>query len=78
QITNLKKGKSYDSSTTIKMNISSNNMTLINGTISLTGKTSNDTTMNEDLSNSILASSLPETEALLNQKITNILITLMS
>lgn len=78
QITNLKKGKSYDSSTTIKMNISSNNMTLINGTISLTGKTSNDTTMNEDLSNSILASSLPETEALLNQKMTNILITLMS
>lgn len=78
QITNLKEGKSYDSSTTIKMNISSNNMTLINGTISLTGKTSNDTTINEDLSNSILASSAPETDALLSQKITNILITLMS
>lgn len=58
QITNLKKGNSYDSSTTVSLDVSANNVSLINGTIEVTSTTTNDTTINEDVSNSVLASTM--------------------
>ena len=58
QITNLKKGNSYDSSTTVSLDVSANNVSLINGTIEVTSTTTSDTTINEDVSNSVLASTM--------------------
>ena len=70
QITNLKKGKSYNSSQTVNINISSNNIVLLNGTIDVSSTTTNDTTINEDLSSSVLASSLDATQSeILSQKL---------
>lgn len=79
QITNLKKGKSYDSSQTIKINISSNNMVLLNGTIEVVSTTTDDTTINEDLSSSVLASSIGTTQSeLMNQKLATAIVQLTS
>lgn len=79
QITNLKEGKSYDSSQTIKINISSNNVILLNGTIEMTSTTTNDTTINEDLSTSVLASSIDTTQSeLMDQKLATTITQLMS
>lgn len=61
QITNLKEGKSYDSSTTISLDITANNSVLFNGTMEITSTTTNDTTINEDVSNSVLASTVGTT-----------------
>lgn len=79
QITNLKKGTSYDSSATITMKVTAQDTTIFDGTITITGKTTNDTTINEDTSNSVLASSLTGTQTeLLQQKISLIILSLMS
>ena len=61
QITNLKEGKSYDSSTTISLDMTANNSVLFNGTMEITSTTTNDTTINEDVSNSVLASTVGTT-----------------
>lgn len=61
QITNLKEGKSYDSGTTISLDITANNSVLFNGTMEITSTTTNDTTINEDVSNSVLASTVGTT-----------------
>ena len=79
KITNLQKGKSYDSTTTMSMKIASSNTTLIDGTITVTSTTTNDTTISEDVSNSVLASTMTGTEQeLLNQKLTTVFTQLMS
>ena len=79
QMTNVKKATSYDSSTTIALKVSSQNTTLLNGTITLDATTTNDTTIEEDTSTSVLASTLTGTESdLLSQKLTTTLIQLMS
>ena len=54
----MKKGNSYDSSTTVSLDVSANNVSLINGTIEVTSTTTSDTTINEDVSNSVLASTM--------------------
>ena len=61
QITNLKEGKSYDSGTTISLDMTANNSVLFNGTMEITSTTTNDTTINEDVSNSVLASTVGTT-----------------
>lgn len=79
QMTNVKKGASYDSSTTITLNISSQNTMLLNGTITLDTTTTSDTTIEEDTSTSVLASTLTGTESdLLSQKLITALTQLMS
>ena len=79
QMTNVKKGTSYDSSTTITLNISSQNTMLLNGTITLDTTTTSDTTIEEDTSTSVLASTLTGTESdLLSQKLITALTQLMS
>lgn len=79
QLTNLQKGTSYDSTTTMSIKIASSNMTLIDGTITITSTTTNDTTISEDVSNSVLASTMTGTEQeLLNQKLTTVFTQLMS
>ncbi len=79
QITNLKKNTSYDSTTNIAINISSNNTTLINGTINITSNITNDTRIEEDTSTSVLASTLPAPkEQLLTEKMTTVFTRLMS
>lgn len=78
QITNLKKNTSYDSTTNIAINISSNNTTLINGTINITSNITNDTRIEEDTSTSVLASTLPAPkEQLLTEKMTTVFTRLM-
>ena len=79
QLTNLQKGTSYDSTTTMSIKMASSNMTLIDGTITITSTTTNDTTISEDVSNSVLASTMTGTEQeLLNQKLTTVFTQLMS
>ena len=79
QITNLKKNTSYDSTTNIAINISSNNTTLINGTINITSNITNDTRIEEDTSTSVLASTLPAPkEQLLTEKMITVFTRLMS
>ncbi len=79
QMTNVKKGTSYDSSTTITLNISSQNTMLLNGTITLDTTTTSDTNIEEDTSTSVLASTLTGTESdLLSQKLITALTQLMS
>lgn len=79
QITNLKKGTSYDSAATITIKMTAQNTTIIDGTITVTGQTTNDTTISEDTSTSVLASTLSGTQTeLLQQKIALIILSLMS
>lgn len=79
QITNLKKGTSYDSAATITIKMTAQNTTIIDGTITVTGQTTNDTTISEDTSSSVLASTLSGTQKeLLQQKIALIILSLMS
>ena len=79
QITNLKKGTSYDSAATITIKMTAQNTTIIDGTITVTGQTTNDTTISEDTSSSVLASTLSGTQTeLLQQKIALIILSLMS
>ena len=79
QITNLKKGTSYDSSATMTMKITAQDTTILDGNITITGQTTNDVTINEDTSGSVLASSLTGTQSeLLQQKLSLIILSLMS
>lgn len=79
QITNLKKGTSYNSSLTITMKVTAQTTTIFDGKITVTGQTSNNTTITEDTSNSVLASTLSKTQSeLLEQKISLIILSLMS
>lgn len=79
QITNLKKSTSYDSAATITIKMTAQNTTIIDGTIRVTGQTTNDTTISEDTSSSVLASTLSGTQTeLLQQKIALIILSLMS
>lgn len=79
QITNLKKSTSYDSATTITIKMTAQNTTIIDGTITVTSQTTNDTTISEDTSSSVLASTLSGTQKeLLQQKIALIILSLMS
>lgn len=79
QINNLKKGKEYSSNTLLTMKMTAQNTIIFDGTITVTTQTTNDTTINEDTSKSILASSLTETQKdLLQQKISLITLSLMS
>ena len=79
QITNLKQGNSYDSSTTISLDITANDAVLLNGTIEITSTTTNDTAINEDVSNSVLASTVESTPSdLVMQKIAEIMVRLSS
>ncbi len=79
QLTNLKVGKSYDSTTSISMKVTSNETTLIDGLVVLEQKTSNDTKITEDTSTSTLASSLDNSiDDLLAQKMTTVIMTLLS
>ena len=79
QMTNEKEGTSHDSSTTITLNISSQNTMLLNGTITLDTTTTSDTNIEEDTSTSVLASTLTGTESdLLSQKLITALTQLMS
>ena len=74
QITNLKKGTSYDSSATMTMKITAQDTTILDGNITITGQTTNDVTINEDTSGSVLASSLTGTQSeLLQQKLSLII-----
>ena len=55
------------------------NTTIIDGTITVTSQTTNDTTISEDTSSSVLASTLSGTQKeLLQQKIALIILSLMS
>ena len=58
QLKNLKKNKSYESTTTMTMNIASNNTTILEGTITIDSNVDSDTTIKEDVSSSVLASSV--------------------
>lgn len=79
QITNLKQGNSYDSSTIISLDITANDTVLLNGTIEITSTTTNDTAINEDVSNSVLASTVGSTPSdLVMQKIAEIMVRLSS
>ena len=79
QITNLKQGNSYDSSTIISLDITANGTVLLNGTIEITSTTTNDTAINEDVSNSVLASTVGSTPSdLVMQKIAEIMVRLSS
>lgn len=79
QITNLKKGKSYNSSATITIKLTAQSTTILDGTITVTSQTTSDTTITEDTSSSVLASTLSGTQAeLLQQKISLIILSLMS
>lgn len=79
QLTNLEKGTSYDQNTTFTINLNSQGTTLIDGTITYNATTTNDTTIEEDTSNSVLASSLTEEqEVLISQKLTMMFTRLMS
>jgi len=79
QITNLKKGTSYDSSATMTMKITAQDTTILDGNITITGQTTNDVTINEDTSGSVLASSLTGTQSeLLQQKLSLIILSWMS
>lgn len=79
QLKNLKKNKSYDSTTTMTMNIASNNTTILEGTITIDSNVDSDTTIKEDVSSSVLASSITSSQGqLLNQKMTTIMQQLMS
>ena len=79
QITNLKKSTSYDSAATITIKMTAQNTTIIDGTITVTSQTTNDTTISEDTSTSVLASTLSGTQTeLLQQKIALIILSLMS
>lgn len=79
QLKNLKKNKSYESTTTMTMNIASNNTTILEGTITIDSNVDSDTTIKEDVSSSVLASSVSSSqEQLLNQKMTTIMQQLMS
>lgn len=79
QITNLKKSTSYDSAATITIKMTAQNTTIIDGTITVTSQTTNDTTISEDTSSSVLASTLSGTQTeLLQQKIALIILSLMS
>lgn len=79
QITNLKKGQSYDSKATVTIKLTSQNITVLDGTITVTGTTTSDTTITEDTSNSVLASTLSGTQnELLQQKISLVMLSLMS
>lgn len=79
QITNLKKSTSYDSAATITIKMTTQNTTIIDGTITVTSQTTNDTTISEDTSSSVLASTLSGTQTeLLQQKIALIILSLMS
>ena len=79
QITNLKKSTSYDSAATITIKMTAQNTTIIDGTITVTSQTTNDTTISEDTSSSVLASTLSGTQKeLLQQKIALIILSLMS
>ena len=79
QITNLKKNTSYDSAATITIKMTAQNTTIIDGTITVTSQTTNDTTISEDTSSSVLASTLSGTQTeLLQQKIALIILSLMS
>lgn len=79
QITNLKKSTSYDSAATTTIKMTAQNTTIIDGTITVTSQTTNDTTISEDTSSSVLASTLSGTQTeLLQQKIALIILSLMS
>lgn len=79
KLSNIKKNKSYDNDTTFSIKITNNNMNLMNGTIAAKTKVTSDTTINEDISNSVLASSVtPVEQNLLEQKVSMVLLSLMS
>lgn len=79
KLSNIEKNKSYDMDTTMSIKVTSNNMNLINGIISAKTQVTSEANINEDISTSVLASSVtPEQQALLDQKMTTILLSLMS
>lgn len=79
QITNLKKGKSYNSNTTITIKLTAQNTNILDGTITIASEVTNELAINEDTSTSVLASSLSGTQSeLLQQKIALIILSLMS
>lgn len=79
QTTNVKKGKSYDNITTVSINISSKNEIIMSGAVTFDAKVTNDTTITEDISNSVLASTMPGTkEELMSEKINSVITLLMS
>lgn len=79
QITNLKEGNSYDSNTRISLDITADNAVLFNGTIEITSTTTKDTTINEDVSNSVLASTVETAPSdLVTQKLLEIITRLTS
>ena len=76
--TNIKKKKSYSNKTKLSINATNNKESLIDLKIDIISAYSNDAKINEDVSKSILASSLTTSEKeLLNNKPTSILETLM-
>lgn len=79
KLSNIEKNKSYDMDITMALKVASDNIDLINGTISAKTKVTSEIAINEDISTSVLASSItPEQQALLDQKMTMILLSLMS
>lgn len=79
QLTNLKKGTSYDSKVTMTVKVTAQDTTIFDGTMNITSTTTNETTITEDTSSSVLASSLSGTQnELLQQKLSLIILSLMS
>lgn len=79
QITDLKEGNSYNKNTKINLDITANNTVLFNGIIEITSTTTKDTTINEDVSNSVLASTVETAPSdLVTQKILEIISRLAS
>lgn len=76
---NIKKNESYDNDTTLSLKIANTNVNLVNGTITAKTKVTKQTTINEDISTSVLASTItPQQQELLNQKIMTVIMSLMS
>lgn len=60
KLKNIKKNKSYDVSTYVSIKAISNNSNILNGTIKIDSKVSNEVKISEDVSNSVLESSVSQ------------------
>lgn len=74
----IKKNKSYTNNVNLTLKVVSNNISIVNATIKTSNKASNEVKINEDVSNSVLASSITtEQQQALQQQLTNVLLELM-
>lgn len=79
KLSNIKAKKSYTKDIVLDIKIVSNNIKMLNGTISAKNVVENQATITEDVSTSVLASSItPEQQTLLQQKFSELTTQLMS